>query len=88
VVYSSTDLDAQVFVIGGSDEPLIRVTTLGPGDVKLRWKVKDGASLDYADFQFESPEPSLPALKVAYPPGTHHFPGNTSEGNVLLGDVI
>lgn len=88
VVYSSSDLDAQVFVSGGSDDPLSMVEVYGPGGKKvLRWKSKDGDDLGHADFQFESPEPSLGDLEEAYPAGTYRFVGRTVEGEILVGEV-
>ena len=87
VVYSSTDLDAQVFLAGESDEPLTRLKAVGPAGVRLSWKVKDGGDLGYADFQFESPEPSLEELEVAYPAGTYSFHGRTNEGTKLTGEA-
>lgn len=69
VVYSSSDEDAQVFVQGGADEPIVSVKAFGPGNaVKLKLKINDADNLGYEDFVFESPEPSLEELEVAHLP--------------------
>ena len=69
VVYSATDDDAQIIVQGGADDAFVKVRVTGPGGaVKLRVRVKDGADLGYADFQFDSPEPSLESMPLSTKP--------------------
>ncbi len=88
VVYSSTDEDAQIIIAGGSDTPLRIVKVFGPrGLMPIRWKSKDGARLGHADFQFETPEPSLDKLMAAYPAGMYRFVGLTGENRLLVGGV-
>ncbi len=88
VVYSATDDDAQIIVQGGADDAFVKVRVTGPGGaVKLRVRVKDGADLGYADFQFDSPEPSLEELEHAYPAGEYLFAARTAAGSRLRGQV-
>jgi hypothetical protein len=88
VVYSSSDEDAQVFVQGGADDPIVSVKAFGPGNaVKLKLDIRDGDDLGYADFVFESPEPSLEELEVAYPAGEYRFRGVSAEGDILTGEA-
>lgn len=88
VVYSSSDEDAQIFVAGGADDPLRLVEVFAPSGKKvLRWKSKDGDELGHADFQFETPEPSLEGLMEAYPAGPYRFVGMTVEDETLVGEV-
>lgn len=88
VVYSASDEDAQVFVQGGSEDPIVSLKAFGPGHaVKLKFNIKDGDNLGYADFVFESPEPSLEELQDAYPAGAYHFRAKTAEGETLTGEA-
>jgi len=88
VVYSSSDEDAQVFVQGGSDDPITSLKAFGPGNkVKLKFNINDGDSLGYADFTFESPEPSLKELEAAYPAGEYRFRALTADGEALAGEA-
>jgi len=84
VVYSVTDDDAQIIARGGSEERIKKVAIFGPhGTVHLKAGFKDGDRLGQADFQFETPEPSLDDLKVAYPEGDYRFRGKTVDGDIL-----
>lgn len=88
VVYQDTDQDAQIFIAGGSEEPLRTVTMFdSEGRLKLKWKARNDDRLGHADFFFESPEPSLAELKEAYPKGVYTFAGITVDGTVLMGEA-
>ena len=88
VVYSATDEDAQIIISGGSEEPLRTVKVSGPRGLRpMSWKSKDGAGLGQADFQFETPEPTLEELMAAYPAGMYRFVGRTVENARLKSDV-
>ncbi len=88
VVYSATDEDAQIIISGGSEEPIETVSISGPeGSVMLKAKFKDAGQLGQADFEFETPEPSLEDLEAAYPAGIYVIVGKTVEGNRLVSEV-
>ena len=97
VVYSATDEDAQIIIEGGSDAPLRRVDVFGPEGLKpVRWKSGDKKDrknrkgdddLGFADFGFDTPEPTIEALMSAYPQGTYRFVGLTVDDERLVGEV-
>ena len=88
VVYSVTDDDAQIIARGGSEERIKKVTIFGPhGTVRLKARFKDGDGLGQADFQFETPEPSIEDLMEAYPAGDYSFKGKSIDGGILESTV-
>ena len=88
IVYSISDEDAQIITKGGAEDPLESLVIFGPrGVVRNRVRFKDGSRLGQADFQFDSPEPSLDGLRAAYPPGKYHFWGQTVGGKILHNTV-
>ncbi len=88
LVYSVSDEDAQIITRGGSEDPLESLVIFGPkGVVRKKIRFKDGARIGEADFQFDTPEPSLDDLKAAYPPGKYLFWGQTVSGKILHNTV-
>ena len=84
VVYSETDEDAQIIARGGSEDPIDKLVILGPhGTVHFKSRFKDGGRIGQADFQFDTPEPSLEELMDAYPPGEYRFLGKTVDDGAL-----
>jgi hypothetical protein len=88
VVYSVSDEDAQIIAQGGSEELISQVIITGPDNAVLhKVKFKDADELGQADFQFETPEPSLEDLMLAYPSGDYLFRGKTIFGDILANSV-
>lgn len=88
IVYSVSDDDAQIITKGGSEDPLTSIVIFGPrGVARNTARFKDGARLGQADFQFDSPEPSIDGLRAAYPPGKYHFWGQTVGSKILHNTV-
>lgn len=72
VVYHATDRDAQVFVKVGRVMPyaIQELTVKDPsGRVVAKASSTDRGDVGLADVVLETPEPSLAALKAAYPSG-------------------
>lgn len=87
-VFSATDDDAQVFLTGGSDLPIARVSVRNPaGEQIAAARFADSEGVGQADFAFESPEPSLDTLKAAYPAGTYVLAGRAVDGTRLTATV-
>lgn len=88
VVWSVSDEDAQIIGGGGSETGIKRVLILGPNAKVVHLACyKDGNELGQADFQFDTPEPSLEELMLAYPPGEYRFWGRTVDGENLASTV-
>ncbi|OEU84875.1 MAG: hypothetical protein BA865_12305 [Desulfobacterales bacterium S5133MH4] len=84
VVYSDSDEDAQIIARGGSEDGIRKVVIFGPrGKVRHRAYFKDKGRIGQADFQFDTPEPSLEDLMEAYPPGVYRIWGKTVNGDIL-----
>jgi len=90
VVFNSTDDDAQV-ILAGASESVGGITALsidGPRNaVAINAYFDDGRNLGQADFQFDSPEPSLARLKHAYPAGLYRFSATTSSKCMLRSEL-
>jgi len=81
VVFNSTDNDAQLIIAGagGSAGGITALSIDGPrGTVAIDAEFVDGRKLGQADFQFDTPEPSLAKLKRAYPAGLYQFSATTT----------
>jgi hypothetical protein len=88
VVWSVSDEDAQILGGAGSETGIKRVLIIGPNARVVHLACfKDGNELGQADFQFDTPEPSLEELIRAYPPGEYRFWGRTVEGENLASIV-
>ena len=89
VVYSVSDEDAQIFVRGGAEDPIkrLKIKQAVGDEVMIKSRFNDGGALGQADFQFETPEPALEDLMVAYPAGEYVFSGVTVDGDTLAGVV-
>lgn len=88
VVFSASDVDAQLLISGASDAPLKQVWIYGPqGLTPVSVEFEDGQNLGQADFQFDTPEPTLEMLQQAYPAGQYHFVGLTVDDNLVVNTV-
>ena len=88
VVFRTSDVDAQIIISGGSEAPLRQVWIYGPkGLTPLSVEFEDGQNLGQADFQFDTPEPTLEVLQQAYPEGQYYFVGLTVENNLVVSTV-
>ncbi len=74
VVYSATDVDVQIIISGEVDNPIRKVKIFGPNHRLFAYAMfNDKRRIGQADFQFDTPEPSLEGLIKAYPEGTYKF---------------
>jgi len=72
VVYSSSDVDAQAILSGESEDPLKKLAVYGPNGLTIvKAQMEDEGDLGQADFQFDTPEPTIQELEEAYPEGTY-----------------
>jgi len=87
-VFNSTDVDAQLILAGGLEDGLTKVEITGPGGmVDIDAEFEDGRNIGQADFQFDTPEPSLAELMRAYPAGQYRFSATTTSHCTLRSSV-
>ncbi len=79
---NATDGDAEVVITDvGGNEGLSQLTITDPDEKQIiTYSVPETSTLGIREFNFESPEPELEAVKEAYPEGIYTFEATTFAG--------
>ena len=85
---NETDGDAEVVIFAKADEGMSHFLIFDPrGERRVDLESQGRRDLGLAQFRLESAEPSIAAVKRAYPQGTYTFLARTVSGRFLRGTV-
>ncbi len=83
---NETDGDAEVVIFAKADEGMSHFLIFDPrGDRRVDLESRGRRDIGLGQFRLESAEPSIAAVKRAFPPGSYTFLARTVSGRLLKG---